>query len=249
MPRLKETTVRASDPEQFLVQALRAGDAETRARAARAGLAAASDEIDPDTQFHLLRQLYLAQLELGQLQRAAEVAEQMVSTGALPDVAHHDRSRALAALGDREGAISEQRLAARAAPAARRSFHLWSLATLQHFAGDHESAVRTLRRAERWAVRDRPLIRAHQAWIQLDRGHAVEKLDTIIGSLLRARCREGYGRFVLGMLLHSMGDLRNSAVHLRAFLARNASASAAKEATLREELSRARTALARIESV
>ena len=249
MPRVKEAVERGRAPEEFLVQALRAGDAHARARAARAGLAAAEDGLDPDTQFHLLRQLYLAQLELGQLRRAADVAEQMVATGALPDVAHHDRSRALAALGDTEGAIAEQRLAARASPATRRSFHLWSLATLQHFAADHEGAIRTLRRAERWALRDRPLIRAHLAWIQLDHGVAVAKLDAIIGSLLRARCREGYGRFVLGMLLDAMGDTRNAAIHLRAFLARNASATPAKEATLREELRRARTVLARLESV
>ena len=66
-----------------------------------------------------------------------------------------------------------------------------------------------------------------------------------MASLQRARCREGYGQFLLGMLAWHMGDAGRAAMHLRAFLARNADADEAKAATLREELRRARLVLAK----
>ena len=59
---------------------------------------------------------------------------------------------------------------------------------------------------------------------------------------------KGYGQLVLGMIRHRLGDPRRAAVHLRAFLRRNASADPAKAITLREELRCARETLAAIES-
>lgn len=236
-------------PEDFLRLAMTAKAAARRARYARAGLACEDGDLEPDTQVLLLRQLYLAHLELRQLRRAVEVARQMAEVGPLRDIAHHDVARALFALGDARGAIAAQRLAARSSPASRRSFHLFSLGSYQHFSGDVTGAIATLRRAERWAMRDRPLIRAYLAYVRLDAGKAVRELGRIIAELQRAKCREGYGQFVLGMLHQQMGDERRAAVHLRAFLTRNASADPAKVLTLREELRRARLALAAIESV
>lgn len=236
-------------PEDLLRLALGAKTAVERARYARAGLALPAEDLEEDTQFLLLRQLYLAHIESRRFRKATEVARQMASLDTtLKDVAHHDASRALVALGDVPEALEEQRLAARHAAPRRRSFHLWSLATLLHFAGEDEEALRALERAERWAQRDLPLIRAHAAYIRLDRGEAPEDLEATVSALMRAKCREGYGQFILGMIHHRMGDARRAAVHLRAFLRRNALVDAAKATTLREELRRARTALASIAS-
>ena len=235
-------------PEDFLWLALHAADAAKREKWARAGLAVDGEELDPDTQVLLLRQLYLAHLDRRRLREAADIVRQMTAVGAMADVAHHDAARAMWALGDTEAAIREQRLAARAAPATRRSFHAWSLATWQHFAGDVDGALTSIRRARRWASRAAPLLRAHEAYIKLDAGRAVRKLDEILRELQRSRSREGYGQFLLGMLAFHMGDRRRAAPHLRSFLRRNASADEAKALTLREELRRARLALATIES-
>lgn len=235
-------------PEDYLWRALRADSAGGRAKWARAGLASAEDELSPDTQVLLLRQLYLAHLEMRQPRKAVEVARQMAAIGPLKDIAHHDAARALYALGDVEEAVAEQRLAARAAPAPRRSFHQWCLASWQHFAGDVDGALATLRRARRWATRDRALIKAHEAYIRLDAGKAVRDLSGTLRALEKSRSREGYGQFLLGMITWHMGDARRAAPHLRSFLRRNASADEAKALTLREELRRARLTLAKIES-
>lgn len=228
---------------EFLRLAIAAPDSATRARLATAGLA--QPEIDLDTRYVLLRQLYLARFAERQYRRALELAQKMVETGTLTDLAHHDAARALQALADLPGAIAEQRLAARAAPTGRRSFHYWSLATLAHFAGDVDGALVALGHGLRWARRDRPLLRAHAAYIRLDAGRAAPALAGTVASLQRAKCREGYGQYLLGMLAWHMGDLPRAVLHLRAFLTRNADADEAKAATLREELRRARLTLAR----
>ncbi len=252
MASLKEVST-SQGASECLRRALQAESPRERARMAQRGLDAIEaaldpDDLDPDTHALLLRQLYLAYLESRRFQQAAEVALRMAAIGPLKDVAHHDACRAYQALGDVQSAIAQQRLATRASPPERRSFHYWSLATLLHFAGDERGAIGALERGERWAHVDRPLLRAHRAWIRLEAGQAVRGLDAIASDLEQARCREGYGQLVLGMLRHAMGDDRRAAVHLRAFLRRNAAADPAKAITLREELRRARLVLARIES-
>ena len=237
----------AAVSEYHLGMALKARGADERARHARAGLSVEGPK-DPETEVLLLRQLYTSCLDQRQLRRALEVAQQMVETGALRDIAHHDAARVLFALGRTAEAIDAQRLAARVAPATRRAFHLWSLGTWQAFDGRTDDAVASLERAERWAGRTRPLMRAHRAYVQLAAGEAVPNLGNILGALRRAKCREGYGQFILGMTSHLIGDRQRAAVHLRAFLRRNAAIDAAKEITLREELSRARLTLATLES-
>ncbi|AKF03177.1 hypothetical protein [Sandaracinus amylolyticus] len=247
MTRPKEAEAPES-AEDFLRLALSASDAKARARWARAGLALDSTDLDPDTQVLLLRQLYLSHVEARRLRKAVEVAEQMASIGPLRDIAHHDAARVLAALGELSDAIVQQRLAARHAPAERRSFHLWSLGTFQHWAGDVDDALRSLRRAERWATRDRAMIRAHSAYVRLTADLAVAELDAIVTALQKSPAREGYGQWLLGMIAYELGDRRKAAVHLRAWLRRHAAPDEAKTITLREELRRARTALAQIES-
>lgn len=240
---------RSRSPEEYLRLALESATMEDRARFAQLGLdAAPPGDLVPDTEVLLLRQVYLAHLDALRLADATDVALAMIRTGALKDVAHHDASRALAARGDAEAAIAQQRLAARASPPERRSFHYWSLGTLLHFAGEHAAAASAMARGERWAQLDRPLLRAHRAWVRLEAGRAVRGLDAIASDLERAKCGQGYGQLVLGMLRHAMGDARRAAVHLRAFLRRNAAADPAKALTLREELHRARAVLSQLES-
>jgi hypothetical protein len=242
------STDRPRGPEDFLALSLRSSDVEERERYARAGLAYGEAELAADTEVLLLRQLYRALIERGRLRAAADVAIRAGALGPLADVAHHDAARALFALGEEQAAVREQRLAARHAPATRRSFHLWSLATLEHFVGRPDDALRTLARAERWSTRDRALVRAHAAYVELDAGGAPEDLSRVVRALERSKSREGYGQFLLGMIAAKLGDGAKAAVHLRAFLRRNASIDAAKALTLREELRRARTELARLES-
>ncbi len=247
MTRLKAATPSRA-PEDFLRLALRASDAAERGRWARRGLALDADDLAPDTHVLLLRQLYLAHLEAHRLEKALEVARQMGEIGPMRDIAHHDASRILAALGALDDAIAEQRLAARRCPADRRSFHLFSLAVLQEDKGDLVGALSSLERAERWAKGDRVLIHALGAYARLRAGTASPDLAGVVAKLERSRAREGYGRYLLGMIALEMGDLRRAAVHLRAWLRRHAAADAATVVSLRTELRRARTALARIES-
>lgn len=234
-------------PEEYLYQALRAKDAEGRLVHAEEGLALPDEELAPDTRVLLLRQVYLARLEMRQFRGAAETAAEMALVGPMKDVAYHDRARALQALGEMDNAIDSQRLAARNAPAQRRSFHLWCLATLQHFVGDVEAALETLDKGLRGASRDRPLLKAHAAYITLEQGDGVEELGKIRSELAQAKCGQGYGQYLLGMISVHMGDDRAAGVHLRNFLRRNARIDDAKAMTIREELRRARLALSQID--
>ena len=233
------------NPELQLQRALEAGDPATRLRCAEAGL---GPDVDPDLVFLLLRQAYLAHLELRQFRRALEVCQDMVDTGVMADVAYTDLSRAHMALGDAKNAIDAQRLASRNAPTVRRSFQYWSLATLQHFAGDVDGALATLKRGLRYAQKDRLLLKAHRAYIRLDAGMPVRGLHELRADLSKSKCGEGYGRFLQGMIAHLLGDRQVAQVQLQAFLRRNSSIDEAKRLTLREELRRARLALAAIAS-
>ena len=228
-------------PEEFLRRACEAPDAATRRREAEAGLKL--EDVELDTRVLLLRQRYLAEMADRTYRQAAETAATMASLGPLADIAYHDRCRALQALGEVREALGAQRLAARNAPARRRSFHYWSLATLQHFSGDVDGALASLCKGLRHAHADRPLLEGHEAYVLLDSGTIPEDLDAIRSRLRSARCGEGYGQFVLGMIAHQVGDAPGAITHLRAFLRRNASADEVKVATLREELRRARMAL------
>ena len=116
------------------------------------------------------------------------------------------------------------------------------------FADDIDAALATLLKAMRSAQRDRALLRAHAAYIRLDAGRPARNLRRTLDTLRASPNAEGYGRFLLGMIAHLMGDDREAVVHLQAFLRRNADAGIAKELTLREELRRARAVLAKLVS-
>jgi len=234
--------------EEHLWAALHAASAIERLQHAERGIRALGGESEPDTRVLLLRQAYLAHIELGALPEALAATQTVGEVGTLRDIVLADRARVLWAMEDGAAAVDAQRLAVRAAPPSRRSFHLWSLATLQHFVGDTEGALATLEAAEQWADRDGALVRAHAAYVRLDSQLPVDDLATVLEELGQSRASEGYGAYLLGMLKYQIGNTREAAVHLRAFLTKNASVDAAKRLTLAEELKRARVALAEIES-
>jgi hypothetical protein len=237
-------TADASPSDALLERAIAATDPDERERFARRGLELDDPKRAPDTEFLLLRQLYLARGERDRWQEAVGIAEQMARVGPFADLAHNDRSRALTALGDAGGAIDAQRAALAAAPKERRAFQGFFLATLLHFAGDVPGALAAIATAERAADRDRPLVRALGAFIRLDAGLAVPRLSSITLDLSRSRAREGYGQYLLGMIAHHVGDHARATAHLRAFLRRNVAIDRVKLVTLREELHRARRVLA-----
>ncbi len=233
-------------PEHHLRLALRASTPEQRVRYAEQGLAYPPEEVAPDTRVLLLRQLYIAALEQHRFRAAIAFADEMGSVGPLRDIALHDRARAEQAVGDVEAAVRSARLATRHAPADRRSFMMWSLATIEHFAGQPEEALDTLDKALLLSTRDRPLLKAHGAYIELERGNPVEGLTEMRQTLAGAACGEGYGQYLLGMIGWHLGDTPAATVHLQAFVRRNAQVDAAKALTLREELRRARLTLAEL---
>jgi len=230
--------------EDFLLEAVRAKDPEAKLAAAHAGLAKGS--ASADTRLLLERQGYMARLEQHRFRQALDYARRMIAVGTLRDVAYHDAARVEALLGDFDAAIASQRLASRTAHPERRSFHRWSLATFQHFAGRADEALATLARAMRSSTRDRPLLKAHVLYIRLDAGLPTRGEDLIVDALRAAPSREGYGRFLLGMIAYHQGDRTVARVELEAFLARNENGDTARGLTLREELRRARLALGRI---
>ena len=247
-PKQTRAAREIEEPADCLAAALRARSSTSRAAWARRGLARAGDEIDPDIQLLLLRQLYLAHLDDESFDEALSIADQLTLVGPMKDIAHHDRGRIYVARGELRKAVEAQRLAARHAPPSRRSFHTLALAQAQHFAGDSESSLRTLERALRWSLSDRPLVRGFRAYVELETDRVPEGLEATRRALNASPMREGYGQFVLGMIAWHLGDKRMATVHLRVFLRRNASAEKAKAATLREEMKRACKVLAETES-
>ncbi|HJK96091.1 MAG TPA: hypothetical protein RMF84_02660 [Polyangiaceae bacterium LLY-WYZ-14_1] len=227
--------------EERLWRALRARRTEERVAEAEAGLAAG--ELEPDVHFLLLRELYAAQLDREALADALDTARRMTEVGALRDLAHHDVARVLRGLDRRPEALPEQRLAARHAPPERRSFHLWTLAAWLQFAGEVDAALEAIDRASRWATRNRALVRAQDAWIRLDAGLPVADLDERIASLQRARSREGYGQYLLGMIARARGQEADSRALLRAFVDRVRRSDFRKRLTLQDELAEAEAAL------
>ncbi|MDH5493581.1 MAG: hypothetical protein OEY14_16625, partial [Myxococcales bacterium] len=175
-------------------------------------------------------------------------AQAMTTIGPMRDVAQHDLARILWIAERQEEAITAQRFAARAAPAERRSFHLWTLACFLFHAGAHEPALSALDRGLRWARRDRPLLMAQAALIRLEQDEPVEELERVLRELRESPHGRGYGQYLLGMIALYLGDDSKAVVYLRAFLTRHASADVPTQLTLRDELGAARAALARLDS-
>jgi tetratricopeptide (TPR) repeat protein len=227
--------------EEYLRLAMAASSPEQAAALAREGLAVLPAG-DGEGAVLLYREIFKAHLVAGRPRSAHAVARKMVRAGALPEVTHADLGRACAALGWWARAAQAYRLAARFAPARRRSLHWAACASAFHHAALHEEALAALERALRWSTTTRPLHRGYAALVRIDRGEAVDDLDVVVADLEVARCGEGYGRYVLGRLVYARGDTQRGAGFLREFLRRNVG-DPLREATLAGEIRAARTLL------
>ena len=242
MPRVREGSSATKSPEHHLQKAISARSASLRAKYARLGLSARA-RLDRTTQAMLLRQLYLAHFEGRRFQEALDVAVQLIQLQVLADVAHQDAARACQALGDVERAMGHLRLAARACPASRRAFHLWTLGGLLYLEGRYVQAVSALTRAARWGTTDKPLYVGHLALARCAQGESLINLEGIIDQLEAAPCGQGYGRFVLGRLCSYAGRREDAVRYLSAFVRRTHRGRPALSIALEGELAEARRAL------
>lgn len=162
--RLQQSLLDAT-PEAGLVRARFATQPSARAKYAREGLSSASRV--SETRWLLLRQLYLAHLEVGELAQARQVAHEMLQFPPLADVAWHDLARAALAAEQWEEARNGFIEAARMAPQARKFDHIFALARIQAHLGSPEAALRELQRAQRTRRRQDPagcLFAAEVVW-------------------------------------------------------------------------------------
>jgi tetratricopeptide (TPR) repeat protein len=235
----------APTPELMLRKATLARSAGLRAKYARRGLEH-DGALDRTTRAMLLRQLYLSHMEARRFAEALDVAEKMVETGVMPDVARQDAARACLGLAERDQAIVHLRLASRVSPPSRRAFHLWTLGSVLHLSGRHREAIGALTRAARWGTTDKPLYLGQLALARLAMGDSVPDLDELRERLADAPCGQGYGQYVLGELAFEAGDLEAAKRYLRAFVKRSSAGRVALQVALAGELARSRRLLARI---
>jgi len=246
-PRASASNLRPGEagPEELLRKAMEARSAATRVRWARRGLATRAP-LDKTTHAMLLRQLYLSHFELRRFDEARDVALQALELHVLEDVLHQDVARAAYAAGDADAAVAHLRIAARRSPAARRSFHLWTLGSVLFMGHRYAEAIAALARAVRWGTRDKPLYRAHLALARIAAGDRIEDLQATIDDLASAPCGQGYGRFVLGHLAYAAGSWDAATRHLEAFVRRTESARAALAIALDAEVAMSRATLAKM---
>jgi tetratricopeptide (TPR) repeat protein len=228
-------------PEGLLQRAASARSSGTRAKYATRGLAVADG--DPETRLLLLRQLYLAHFEARDFGAALGVARDMVNLAVMADVALQDAARAHLALGDRAAAVRQLRLAARAGPASRRAFHLWTVGTVLYFGGEAREAERVLVRAARWATHDKPLYLAQAELARRALGERQDDLGALAHQLAEAPCGQGYGQFVRGELHWLAGEHDEARRLFRAFVKRTGAGRIALAVALASELTHARARL------
>ncbi len=235
--------------DDYLRLAISTGSPAEAAVLAERGLrhhgGAGDQAIDPETRLLLLREIYRAHLHARRLRSAHAIARKMVRLGVAQEIAHVDLARACATLGWWGRASQAYRIAARNAPAARRAMHWASVAAALHHAEQYDDALSALERAVRWSLATRPLHRAYMALVHLDAGRRVDEVDNlaeIVNELECARCGEGFGRYVLGLLHAAQGERERAARHLKQFVKRNAD-DALRSITLGAEIRRARRTL------
>lgn len=246
MTRLRAATSREPvTPEVMLQKASLARTPVSRAKYARRGLSHRG-ALDRTTRTMLLRQLYLSHMEGRRFEEALSVAEQMLTSAVMPDVARQDAARACLGLGDREGAIVHLRIASRVSPAARRAFHLWTLGSVLFLAGQHREAAGALARAARWGTTDKPLYRAQLCLARRAAGEPAAGLTAARERLEEAPCGQGYGQFVLGALAFEQGDHLAAERYLGTFVRRTTGGRVALEVALAGEVAHAKRLLRRI---
>jgi tetratricopeptide (TPR) repeat protein len=246
MTRLRTAISRDSvTPEVMLRKASLARTPVTRAKYAQRGLSHRGT-LDRTTRTMLLRQLYLSHMEGRRFAEALSLAEQMLTSAVMPDVARQDAARACLGLGDRDGAIVHLRIASRVSPPARRAFHLWTLGSVLFLAGQHREAAGALARAARWGTTDKPLYRAQLVLARRAAGEVSGGLSAARERLEEAPCGQGYGQFVLGALAYEQGDHLSAERYLGTFVRRATGGRVALEVALAGEVAHARRLLKRI---
>jgi tetratricopeptide (TPR) repeat protein len=233
-----------TSPEVLLRKASLARTPVSRAKYAQRGLSHRG-ALDRTTRTMLLRQLYLSHMEGRRFSEALVVAEQMLESAIMPDVARQDAARACLGLGDRDAALVHLRIASRVSPAARRAFHLWTLGSVLFLAGQHREAAGALGRAARWGTTDKPLYRAQLLLARRAAGESVSGLATVRERLEEAACGQGYGQFVLGAVAFEQGDFEASERYLAMFVRRATTGRVALEVALAGEVAHARRLLRR----
>jgi len=231
--------------DDYLRLAIRTGSPVDASGYAEKGLRAAGDRIDPETRLLLLREIYRSHLYARRLRSAHAIARKMVRIGVAQELAHADLGRACAAMGWWDRAAPAYRIAARNAPASRRSLHWAQVGTALHHAGQFDEALSAYERAVRWSLGARALHRAQGFLAQVDRGDEAQTLvglPELLDELRDARCGEGYGRYVRGLLHLSLGERAEARQNLLAFLKRNVS-DPMRATTLAAEIRRARLTL------
>jgi tetratricopeptide (TPR) repeat protein len=240
----KRPAVAAVTPELLLRKATLARTAVTRAKYAQRGLAHGAP-LDHTTRVLLLRQLYLSHMEGRRFADALVIAEQMLETSVMADVARQDAARACLGLDQRDKAIEHLRIGSRVSPPARRAFHLWTLGTVCYLEGRHQDACGALSRAARWGTTDKPLYLAGLGLARLAAGEPPGDLAELRERLSEAPCGQGYGQFVLGELCFALEDYAGAVRYLRAFLKRVTSGRVALQVSLSGEIIRARRLIRR----
>lgn len=188
----------------------------------------------------MLRQLYLSHMEARRFAQALLVAEEMLSTSVMLDVARQDAARACLGLGEREKAIEHLRIGSRVSPPARRAFHLWTLGSVLYLSSRYQEACGAFSRAARWGTRDKPLYLAALSLARLAAGEPVKDLAELRERLSEAPCGQGYGQFVLGELCFALEDYAGAVRYLREFLKRVTGGRVALQVSLSGEIARAR---------
>lgn len=227
----------------LLEKATLARTAGLRAKYATRGLE--EPGADTTTQAMLLRQLYLAHMEARRFRDALSVAERMIETAVMPDVAQQDASRACLGLGDTAKALEHLRIASRVGPASRRAFHLWTLGSTLYLVGRAREAASILSRASRWGTTARPLYAAQLALARRAAGDddVTESLDELRDRLEEAPCGQGYGQFVLGELSFHVGDHSTAKRYLEGFVRRTTSGRVVLAVALSAEIRQAKRLL------
>lgn len=231
--------------DDYLRLAIQTGSPAAAGAYAEKGLRDASEKVDPETMLLLLREIYRSHFYAGRLRSAHAVARKMVRMGVATEIAHVDLGRVCLSLGWWTRAAQAYRIAARNAPARRRAMHWSSAAIALHHGGDLEGALGALERAVRWSLGTKPLHRAYIALVRLDGGATADQLEGLpecIADLEVARCGEGFGRYVLGLLYAATGDDARARTSLRTFVKRNVG-DPMRAHTLAAEIKRARATL------
>lgn len=231
----RSTEPRGPVPESYLLLAERARNEAARRRWARTGLRLSTNK---ETSFLLLEQLFKADFRDADFRSALDAATAMVRLEMLADGAWARAAACHLALGDVENAEKALRQAVAKAPGQRRAYHLWSLGAFLHMQGRLPEALQAFGRAEK--IDSSALARAHAAAVRCELGEPPAHLEQFVHDLEADPAREGYGRFVLGLLRKQMGEAERAVEDFRAFIRRCEEDPRERAVTLAREIQVAR---------